>query len=122
MLVSASGAIQKLSLSRPRRIWQMNNKIICITFLIMIFIVVFILSTTGYGAVFNVTNPTEFKNALNTAKSNGEDDTINLSAGIYNVTTTLLYTSKENHALNILGTGAGSTILDGGSEIPILFT
>ena len=37
------------------------------------------------AANFNVNNPTEFQTALTTAQANGENDTINVAAGTYNV-------------------------------------
>ncbi len=93
---------------------------------VVIFVVYFVLSATVYGAVFNVANSTEFQNALIIAKSNGEDDTINVAAGIYNITTTLTYDASidypvENHALTIIGAGAGLTIFDGGGSVQVLY-
>jgi hypothetical protein len=93
---------------------------------VVIFVVYFVLSATVYGAVFNVTNPTELQNALNRAKNNGQDDTINVAAGIYNITTTLTYDASidypvENHALTIIGAGAGLTIFDGGGSVQVLY-
>ena len=90
------------------------------SFLIVVFIVSFVLSATTYGAVFNVTNPTEFQDALNTAASNSGNDTINVAAGNYAITATLTYNAAQNDTLSIIGTGAGSTILDGGSSVQIL--
>jgi hypothetical protein len=105
----------------------MNNKTVCMTLLIAAFILSFMLLTTGYGAVFCVTNPVEFQDALNTAASNKENDTINVAEGIYNVTTTLIYNAVagEIYTLSIIGAGAGCVgaglpILDGGSSIQIL--
>ena len=72
------------------------------------------------AASFTVTNVSEFQAALDTAATNGEDDTINVTAWTYNVATTLTYWSLENYALEIIGAGIGSTILDGGNSIQIL--
>ncbi|MBL7117565.1 MAG: right-handed parallel beta-helix repeat-containing protein [Candidatus Syntrophoarchaeum sp.] len=69
---------------------------------------------------FYVDSVLKFQNALNTAANNGEDDTINVAAGTYNVATTLTYDSAENHTLTIVGAGTGSTILDGGDSTQIL--
>jgi hypothetical protein len=79
----------------------------------------------GYNveaAIFNVSTPAEFQAALDTAYNNGQDDTINVVAGNYNITTTLIYNykSSETYSLTIQGAGAGSTILDGGNSVPIL--
>ena len=79
----------------------------------------------GYNveaAILNVSTPAEFQTALDTAKNNGQDDTINVAAGTYNITTTLIYNyiPSETYSLTIQGAGAGSTILDGGNSVPIL--
>jgi len=72
------------------------------------------------GATFNVANPAEFQTALTTAAANGEADVINVAAGSYNLTSTLLYSSAENHALTINGAGRNATVLDGGTTVRIL--
>ena len=43
------------------------------------------------AATINVTNVTELQNALSTAQSNGEDDTIILAPGIYTLSSKLEY-------------------------------
>jgi hypothetical protein len=72
--------------------------------------------------VHDVSNLIEFQNALSTALSNGDDDIINLAAGIYTITTNLTYypSNTENFSLSIVGAGIGSTILDGGDNLKIL--
>jgi hypothetical protein len=70
--------------------------------------------------VFNVTTTAEFQTALTNSQNNGQDDTINVAAGTYNVAPTLTYNPTENHSLTIVGAGAGSTILDGGNSVRIL--
>ncbi|KPJ73872.1 hypothetical protein AMJ52_02790 [candidate division TA06 bacterium DG_78] len=80
---------------------------------------VFLLGSFLWAETFNVNNPTEFQNALNTAASNSENDTINVSADTYNITTTLTFTSTEDFSLFIDGAGTGSTILDGGNSTQI---
>jgi hypothetical protein len=70
--------------------------------------------------VFNVTTTLEFQTALTNAQNNGQDDTINVAAGTYNITATLTYNPTENHSLTIVGAGAGTTILDGGNSVRIL--
>ncbi len=72
------------------------------------------------AAQFNVTTATEFQNALNTASSNGENDTIYVAAGTYNLSATLIFSSTENYPLTIMGAGIGLTILDGGERTQIL--
>ncbi|MCK4910443.1 MAG: hypothetical protein KAR83_02325, partial [Thermodesulfovibrionales bacterium] len=70
-----------------------------------------------WGATFNVTTPADFQTALNTAASNGQDDTINVAAGDYEPASTLTYAptlaSAEDFALVINGAGAGLSILNG---------
>ncbi|MEM4248021.1 MAG: hypothetical protein QXH80_02035, partial [Candidatus Nanoarchaeia archaeon] len=73
------------------------------------------------SATFNVTNPAEFQSALTTAQSNGEDDTINVESGTYNIATTLTYTTSQNFSLTITGAGASTTILDGGGSVQPIF-
>jgi hypothetical protein len=90
-----------------------------------ILITVFLAFGPGYNveaAIFNVSTPAQFQATLNTAKDNSQDDTINVAAGNYNITTTLIYNyiPSETYSLTIQGAGAGSTILDGGNSVPIL--
>lgn len=74
------------------------------------------------AATFNVTTVGEFQTALTTAGANGEDDTINVAAGTYDVSGgALSYAAQstmpeENYALTITGAGAGQTILDAGDN------
>ena len=78
----------------------------------------------AFAATFDVSNPTEFQNALTTAQSNGESDTINVAAGFYNIlaggTLTYTATATENATLTITGANSTTVILDGGSQVPIL--
>ena len=67
---------------------------------------------------FTVSNMSQFQAALNTAASNGENDTINVTAGTYNVNPTLTYSSNENYF--ILIRGAGSPVFDGGNSRRIM--
>ena len=78
--------------------------------------------TASLAAVFNVTNSTELQNALTTAGSNGEADTINIGPGTYRTGTGdfgFTY-SAENFPLTIDGAGAGMTILDGRNSTRVL--
>lgn len=76
------------------------------------------------AANFDVNNPTEFQTALTTAQANNQDDTINVAAGTFNVSTngTLTYTAvaSENFALTIAGNSMADTVLDGGAAVQIL--
>ena len=67
---------------------------------------------------FTVNNVTQFQAALNTAATNGENDTINVMAETYNVNPTLTYSSTEN--FSILIRGVGSPVLDGGNSRRII--
>ena len=93
--------------------------------MILMVAVAFLSLTPFYNveaAIFNVSTPAQFQAALDTAYINGQDDTINVAAGTYNITTTLIYNYilSETYSLTIQGAGAGSTILDGGNSVPIL--
>jgi len=73
------------------------------------------------AAIFDVTTPAEFQAALTTAQGNGQDDTINVAAGTYNLTSLLTYDNfSEAFSLTIAGAGAATTILDGGGATRIL--
>jgi len=76
------------------------------------------------AANFDVNNPTVFQTALTTAQANGENDTINVAAGSYNVATngTLTYTAAENENFGLIITGStvALTELNGGMQVPIL--
>ncbi|MDJ0710678.1 MAG: outer membrane beta-barrel protein [Woeseiaceae bacterium] len=83
-----------------------------------------VVGSAASAATFDVSTPTEFQNALTTAQANGEDDTINVQAGTYNINAlgTLTYTADplENNSLSILGADSTLVILDGGAQVPIL--
>jgi len=76
-------------------------------------------NTALRAEIFNVSDPATFQAALNTAAANGEDDTLYIAAGTYNIAATLAYWSEENHTLTITGAGKDQTILDGGNAIKI---
>jgi len=84
-----------------------------------VFLAVAMPLSTG-AAIFDVADTTQFQTALTNAQSNGEDDTINVAAGTYDVTSTLEYLQTENHSLTIVGAGAGETILNGVGPVQIL--
>ena len=81
--------------------------------LFLAFLVAFFTINVAFGETFYVTNPDEFQNALSIADSNREDDTINVAAGTYIITSTLHYISYEDsgHKLTIQGAGADKTVL-----------
>ncbi len=96
---------------------------------ILLFACVLVIGTafSVQAAVFNVSTTDDFQTALNTAATNGQDDTINVTAGTYteNPPTTpfpLTYAPglTENKSLTIQGAGADTTILDGGGTSQIL--
>ena len=75
----------------------------------------FLMAGSIEAAVFPVTTSTEFQNALNTAASNGEGDTIQVAAGTYTPSATFNYNpvATENFPISIVGAGPGVTILSG---------
>jgi len=75
------------------------------------------------AADFNVTTPAEFQAALDNAATNGQDDTITVAAGNYDVSGgTLAYDNiVEAFSLTIQGAGAATTTLDGGDTAQILY-
>jgi len=72
--------------------------------------------------VFAVGDAPAFQNALSTAQSNGQHDTINVAAGLIAVGTPLSYlpAAAENFGLTIVGAGIGASVLDGGGLSQIL--
>jgi hypothetical protein len=58
--------------------------------------------------------------ALAYAGSNGQDDVINIAAGIYSAAATFQVTNDAGFSLMIQGAGAGPTILDGGASHRVL--
>jgi hypothetical protein len=82
-----------------------------------------ILSAPAFGQDFAVTNPTEFQTALTTASSNNQDDVINVTAGTYNISSTLTYNSADGdqgHSLTITGDAASNPVLDGNDANQIM--
>jgi len=60
-------------------------------------------AAAGHAATFCVSNVTQFRNALQTAAGNGQDDQILLRTGIYTIDSPLTYDTTESHALTIVG-------------------
>lgn len=83
---------------------------------------ILVIPTTAWSATFYVANESDLEGALDTAQQNGEDDTIIIAAGTYDVSGGIaVYVAKstgdvENFALTIEGAGSGQTILDGGTK------
>jgi uncharacterized repeat protein (TIGR01451 family) len=74
--------------------------------------------------IFSVSTPAEFQAALTTAQENGQNDTINVQPGTYDIsaagTLTYIAVSTENTSLTINGVDSTFVTLDGGSQVPIL--
>ena len=89
------------------------------------FILCLFIPAKGISADFFVSSPAAFQTALNTAIDNNQADTINVAAGTYNLTTTLIYdltpeTNDEQYPLTIVGAGAATTILDGSGTVQLM--
>ncbi len=56
-----------------------------------------------FSATFNVNSVAQLQNALNSASSNSEDDTINILSGDYNVTNCITFWSDEDNSLTMNG-------------------
>lgn len=80
----------------------------------IVLLLVFGILSRAEAAVFNVDSVPDLRSALATASANGEDDTINLAPGVYEVTYELSYSPLfwENYSLTVAGAGVGQTILD----------
>ncbi|MCK4950640.1 MAG: hypothetical protein KAS48_02395, partial [Gammaproteobacteria bacterium] len=89
-------------------------------------IIVLIMPASAWSATFNVATVSDLENALTAAQQNGEDDTIIVAAGTYDVSGgTLTYVASsvgagENFALTIEGAGTGQTVIDGGNAAQCL--
>ena len=66
------------------------------------------------SAEWTVSTTAELQSRLIQAQDNGEDDVIQLEAGLYQVPSTVTFSSVESHTLSLSGAGIGLTILDGG--------
>jgi Ca2+-binding RTX toxin-like protein len=77
----------------------------------------------GSAAVFFVGNSAEFRDALYTAATNHEEDTIILAAGLYSTSGDrfeYIAPASENFRITIQGAGIGVTVLDGGGGDEVL--
>ena len=78
-----------------------------------------------YAQIFNVSNTSEFRQALQAAANNRENDTIILAPGVYRITddenaSTFIYDSNEDYNLTIQGSDSNNTILSGDHKYQIL--
>ena len=88
-------------------------------FIFLVYLPIF--PQSAYTETFNVTNEDELREALSSAESNGEDDTINVATGLYETHgETFIFESDEDFSLTIEGKGAGKTIMDGGDMDRVL--
>ncbi len=85
---------------------------------------ILLLTTYGLSATFNVSTTPELRTALETAATNGEDDTIILADGTYKTTDdaggTFIYLSNEANKLTLQGSSSENVILSGDSTDQIL--
>ncbi len=88
----------------------------------ILLLLVFGLVPYAEAADFYVSTPDEFQNALTEAQSNGEDDTIYVAPGTYNITETLTYTTADGDGkLTIRAQDPNNKpILDGGGNVQIM--
>ncbi|MFO1464284.1 MAG: choice-of-anchor D domain-containing protein [bacterium] len=69
----------------------------------------------------NVPADMSLQAALTAAQSDGDDNVINIAAGLYDASSaTFTYTAAENFSLTLVGAGIGSTILDGGGVMQVM--
>ncbi len=89
----------------------------------LVLFVFFALTISGWGAEFYVSDPAQFQNALTQAQANGEDDTIYLAPGTYNVTATLTYEADDGDgSLTIQAQDPDNPpVLDGARDVNILW-
>ncbi|MBN2544082.1 T9SS type A sorting domain-containing protein [bacterium] len=65
-------------------------------------------------------DPTGFQTALDNAADNGENDTIIVSSGTYDIPYTLMYSSIEDNSLTIIGSDDDSVIIAGSLSVRVL--
>ena len=94
------------------------KRIISLTFILLLCIFL----TRVNAADLYVTNVNELYNAFDTVVDNDQDDVIHIASGVYDLTSTVKYNPyTENYTLTIEGAGIGSTILDGGGIVQIMY-
>ena len=83
-----------------------------ILFLTSLALLIFAFSGEAQAANFEPLTSDELTEALATAESNGEDDSITLAAGTFSSSTPFVYDSdSENFSLTVTGAGIGQTII-----------
>ena len=92
------------------------QKIIWLTGFILI-----VAACNGWAANFTVSSVNELQSAFSTASNNGENNTINIEPGTYNISSTLIYVSTAITDLIITGSNAGSVVLDGNGNGQIFY-
>lgn len=85
---------------------------------LLTFFIFFVFITSAYAGNFTVSTAAQFQTALNNCESNGQNDTINVLAGTYNVNPALTFSTNENYFLLIRCTG--SPVFEGGNARRIL--
>ncbi|MBD3798255.1 MAG: hypothetical protein IE887_11165, partial [Campylobacterales bacterium] len=79
-----------------------------------------LLTVSLLAQTFNVSTTPELRTALETAATNGEDDTIVLADGTYKTTDdgggTFIYFSNEANKLTLQGSSAENVILSGDNQ------
>lgn len=95
-----------------RRFWRCPAAVVCL--------VLFLLTSPCRSATFVVGTVAELQAALDAAAANGENDVIEIEAGIYAVAASLVYSGAEDFSLTISGVSSSQTTLDGGLSVQIM--
>src|SRR4030042_3392623 len=93
-----------------------ENKMYNILKSVLLMVLLMIFLTCG-GNQENPADVQAIQDALTEAAANGKADTIQITAGNYEVNVTLTYNSDEAYALVIIGDDA---VLDGGGDVQIM--
>ncbi len=90
-------------------------------FFLLILSLGIVFPTVSKSATFNVPTDMSLQDALNTAESNGEADTINIASGTYNISSTIEAEITDNHPITIKAEDPNNKpILDGGGTTQIM--
>ena len=91
--------------------------------MLKLFSLLTVATLTLTAQTFNVSTTPELRTALETAATNGEDDTIVLADGTYKTTDdgggTFIYLSNEANLLTLIGSNSENVILSGDSQYQI---
>ena len=92
--------------------------------LALLFCVNILILTAAYAETFNVSTTPELREALKTAATNGEDDFIVISDGVYKTTDdtkgSFLYLGQETNSLTLVGQSKSKTVLSGENTHQVL--